>query len=77
MNIKAFPSTNEIKLGDFVSKGNAGMDLRDYFAAKAMQSIVKDLCEEGIYCGDMQFNLKVFANAAYEMAEAMMEARNK
>lgn len=53
------------------------MNLRDYFAAKAMQSIVKDLCEEGIYCGDSQSDLNTFANGAYAMADAMMEARKK
>ena len=45
------------------------MDLRDYFAAKAMQSII-------IY-KDGDFNLKFFAEESYRMADAMMEAREE
>ena len=48
---------------------NHGMDLRDYFAAKAMQSII--IYEEG------DFNLKLIAEESYRMADAMMKARKK
>lgn len=40
--------------------------LRDYFAAKAMQAIA-DPCH----------NPELFANRAYEIADAMLEARKK
>ena len=43
------------------------MTLRDYFAAKAMQ---------GLLASDVNAPLKTFATKAYEMADAMMEARN-
>lgn len=47
-----------------------GMTLRDYFAAKAMQGI---LCSgKGIHSD--QFML---SRDAYEVADAMLEARNK
>ena len=42
-----------------------GMTLRDYFAAKAMQSLVH------------QNYYEVAAKQAYEMADAMLKARNQ
>lgn len=45
--------------------GTSGMTLRDYFAAKAMQVFLTN--ERTTMAGD--------AAAAYEMADAMMEAR--
>ena len=60
--MKAFPNQG---YGD-------GMDLRDYFAAKAMQAIItrcdeksSEINEIGNWIGDY----------AYEVANAMMEAR--
>jgi hypothetical protein len=43
-----------------------GMDLRDYFAAKAMQ---------GLLASDTHANVDEFVRRAYEMADAMMEER--
>lgn len=57
LDMKAFP--NEFK--------SAGMDLRDYFAAKAMQ---------GLLSSDVHASIKEFAEQAYIMADAMMKARN-
>jgi hypothetical protein len=52
--------------------GQQGMDLRDYFAAKAMQ---------GLMVTDMRnwpVGLDVsLSKAAYELADAMMKARNE
>lgn len=46
----------------------AGMTLRDYFAAKAMQSFLIDLdCKPG--------DLPSIAVSAYMMADAMLEVR--
>lgn len=47
-----------------------GMTLRDYFAAKAMQSFL-------IGCNDIENNYdpRGIAIMAYEMADAMLEAR--
>ncbi|MEB6539633.1 hypothetical protein MXM81_11095 [Serratia plymuthica] len=44
----------------------AGMTLRDYFAGKAMQSIPLSLDKN---------EQQLIANAAYRMADAMLEAR--
>ena len=44
--------------------GEGGMDLRDYFAAKAMQAFVEKYSHEG----DISRN-------AYKVADAMMKAR--
>ena len=46
----------------------AGMALRDYFAAKAMQ---------GLLASEVNAPLKTFAKQAYAMADAMMEVRNE
>jgi hypothetical protein len=47
---------------------NDGMTLRDYFAAKAMQGMVTDKSWQGQTC-------KTVANISYEMADAMLKAR--
>jgi hypothetical protein len=44
------------------------MDLRDYFAAQAMQ---------GLLASDVRATITGFAERAYAMADAMMEARNE
>jgi hypothetical protein len=61
MTIKAFPITLQ-------NEGiNLGMDLRDYFAAAAMQ---------GLYSDDtLDITTHEAAIYAYEIADAMMEAR--
>jgi hypothetical protein len=46
-----------------------GMDLRDYFAAKAMQGIIDNSIESGV-------TLEFIAESAYRMADAMIEARD-
>ena len=43
-----------------------GMSLRDYFAAKAMQ---------GLLSSDVNAPLETFAKQSYEVADAMMKAR--
>lgn len=45
-----------------------GMDLRDYFAAKAMQGLLSTVKDEEWQYDDV-------ADIAYGMADAMMEAR--
>jgi hypothetical protein len=65
--MKAFPTAAD----NGHSTNQDGMDLRDYFAAKAMQGILasfvgEDLPDENIATG-----------AAYEYADAMMKAREK
>jgi hypothetical protein len=57
--MKAFPSP---------SHSTTGMDLRDYFAAQAMQ---------GLLASDVRATITGFAERAYAMADAMMEARNE
>jgi len=61
--MKAFPAT-----GNYTEEFN-GMDLRDYFAAKAMQSYWSD--------ENVASDYKTAAAWAYDMADAMMEARDK
>ncbi|NPT50761.1 hypothetical protein GNZ10_13750 [Ralstonia sp. 3N] len=44
-----------------------GMSLRDYFAAKAMQGLLSDTSLKGA--------MEEFADRAYQMADAMLRAR--
>jgi len=63
--MKAFPATHPSEKYQFV---DSGMDLRDYFAAAALQGM---LAEDG---GGAASN-KDLAEFAYEIADAMLEAR--
>ena len=65
--MKAFP---------FVMPEYAGMDLRDYFAAKAMQSLV---CEETGKDNDSDWEeeIKTLSEMSYSIADAMMKAREQ
>jgi hypothetical protein len=62
----------------FPSEEYYGMDLRDYFAAKAMQGLIScpDWREEAGEDLDMDAS-KYTAITAYEMADAMMKARGE
>ena len=61
----AYPTNNWQKTVPLTSGYHEGMTLRDYFAAKAMQALV-------------QANyFDTTAKMAYEMADAMLEARQQ
>ena len=62
--MKAFPRPNTIHPDDL------GMDLRDYFAAKAMQGFCANISR------DLSANIEFFTRTAYRVADAMMEAKN-
>ena len=64
--MKAFPWS--IDNGESV-RGEKGMDLRDYFAAKAMQGFAAD--------PDWQSGADKAAETAYRWADAMMKAREQ
>jgi hypothetical protein len=85
--MKAFPSAEPIYSKDIVGvKESAGMDLRDYFAAKAMPLAFKvwenyhssDENDATYKTSNFQADgsyQELIANTAYQMADAMMEAR--
>lgn len=52
----------------FPSQGYEGLTIRDYFAAKAMQSIPLSIVPN---------EQKLIAKAAYQMADAMLKAREE
>ena len=67
--MKAYPHTKHFS--DYHDNDNMnGMDLRDYFAAKAMQGVLASLNP------NYPVQLKDFTENAYVMADAMMKARN-
>jgi hypothetical protein len=51
----------------------SGMTLRDYFAAKAMQGFIAYATAKGIYVPPDN----ELANASYQLADAMLKARNE
>jgi len=69
MNIEtggpAFPLQS---IGPEFAPGYAGMSLRDYFAAKAMQ---------GMMAGNWNTNYDAWAEHAYQLADAMLRARQE
>ena len=68
--MKAFPTEHAIA-GTMDFKAD-GMDLRDYFAAKAMQSLIA-LCHKKF---DVAKDKELIVQDAYEIADAMMKERN-
>ena len=69
--MKAFPKIREHQ----DESGQDGMDLRDYFAAKAMQVILEKNYKEYYQQGSNYMPL--FAEHAYSFADDMMAAREK
>jgi len=64
---EAFPSHPEADVQrHYIARG---MSLRDYFAAKVMQGIIASTTE------DTDINKNLSARWAYEVADAMLEAR--
>lgn len=76
----AFPKTgafNQDTDARFDSANQDGMTLRDYFAAKAMPAVYADYCAAARTFGfDEDWKMGV-ALDAYEMADAMIAAREK
>jgi len=70
----AFPC-DRIGVDELVS--SLGMTLRDYFAAKAMQSMLAAYPCQAIdrQEGGIQADLESVAGDAYEMADSMLKAR--
>jgi hypothetical protein len=68
INILAFPQNNDRVVHAVSIANSQGMTLRDYFAAKAMQAF---LARETKFSED----LMMYAGAAYDVADAMLKAR--
>jgi hypothetical protein len=67
--MKAFPTTTD----NGHAENQDGMNLRDYFAAKALQGLIA-----GCYAGNNAgFTVEGNVFAAYEYADAMMKARDR
>ena len=71
--MKAFP--RQITFNNGISQGtwiDDGMELRDYFAAKAMQAIISNEHTE-----ELHPDAHSISQYAYVVADAMMEARKQ
>ena len=62
----AFPVFHQNEITGYIPPESAGMTMRDYFAAQAVQ---------GLLASEVNAPLKVFAIRAYAIADAMLEAR--
>ena len=68
---------NSIKDQAFPDENNYGISIRDYFAAKAMQSYISDK-EFVDACVFMEKDVKEeIARVAYAQADAMLKAREQ
>ena len=54
---------------DYEYHAQSGMDLRDYFAAKAMQALISE--------PSLKATMDEFAHRAYQIADIMMEERQQ
>lgn len=74
--MRAFPTNKTLLMQDDNEKlyvqsfENLGMDLRDYFAAKAMQSIILREGRKALVVDEITFT-------AYQYADAMMKTREE
>jgi hypothetical protein len=68
--MKAFPTAADNGHSD----NQDGMDLRDYFAAKAMQAIIGNSDQASLEVGEVD---NWVGDYAYVVADAMMEARER
>jgi hypothetical protein len=68
----AFPLQS---IGPDFAPGYSGMTLRDYFAAKALPASYTDTCERARVDGWPEGWRDEVAAEAYEMADAMLKAR--
>ena len=66
--MKAFPNPMTLDRNGKTVENQVGMDLRDYFAAKAMQAMIGN-------CEGSNFDDFVIAQEAYQMADFMMTER--
>jgi len=74
-NPPAFPSGNEVTLGDLSSSGHSGITLRDYFGAQAMHALISShWCEEARVLSP-KLGAEELVTDAYIMANAMLKAR--
>lgn len=70
MNTFAFPSNGT--MGEVVEQG---MTLRDYFAAKAMQSLIITATGQGVDKKQALSAYPLIPAAAYQIADAMLKER--
>ena len=67
--MKAFPISEHTKRDYEYPNQYEGMDLRDYFAAKALQGLLNEAHND--------YSDQAITELAYSLANAMMEARKK
>jgi hypothetical protein len=74
--MKAFPTTIK-NYDEDVSGDCSGMDLRDYFAAKAMQGLLANPKLQEVILKSGGAKSGFIEESAFAFADAMMKARNE
>ncbi len=75
--MKAFPTSGVHYTQNGVDMSQEGMDLRDYFAAKAMQAFIKISRDNYNHGNPSEGGFSWVSEMAYKQADAMMKAREK
>ena len=78
----AFPTTRDMCASltgepDYSVRGDDGMTLRDYFAAKAMVALVPEYFKGNGMCFSHDHLYNNVSGHAYKMADAMLAERDK
>jgi hypothetical protein len=68
------PGLSNLPNGEFIYP-TTGMELRDYFAAGAMNSLLQTACSGTKFGANYQDKNLQYAKASYAIADAMLEAR--
>lgn len=78
--MKAFPQKAPKDLNkpadNYTNPLERGMDLRDYFAARAMQAILHATLSDTVKNKDAMSAIPLIYQASYVVADAMMKARD-
>jgi len=76
-NLEAAFSRPHSETDEFIHHAQAGMTLRDYFAAKALQSLITNFLNKDLDQTDPYGWMGGLAMDSYSMADAMMKARDE
>ena len=78
MNIPAFPQSNERVVRALSIANSQGMTLRDYFAAQSIETVMQMVKHDLLQEDDFYWNevhREIIAKRTYQLADAMLEAR--
>ena len=69
----AFPSGNQVRVGEYMTGGHTGMTLRDWFAGQALKAWVQAHIDQSVD----DLSKSDIARECYSYADAMLKEREK